>query len=109
MFTLVGELGSDHLVSVAYVLVLALVICLSLVLNGLAASDFVLPHRQAFASTLGRQFLSRKNLGMESCGTVSVLGCQQRLEGFCAQLILGSFVLLALGGYLLCQEFEEKG
>jgi hypothetical protein len=44
---------------------------------------------------------------MESCGTGSALGYKQRLESF-PQLILGSCFLMALGGYLLGQEFEEK-
>ena len=45
---------------------------------------------------------------MESCGTGSALGCRQKPEGSCPQLILGSCVLMALGGSLLGQEFEEK-
>ena len=45
---------------------------------------------------------------MESCGTGSALGCRQKPEGSCPQLILGSCVLMALGGSLLGQEFEQK-
>ena len=45
---------------------------------------------------------------MESCGTGSALGCRQKPEGSCPQLFLGSCVLMALGGSLLGQEFEQK-
>jgi hypothetical protein len=45
---------------------------------------------------------------MERCGTGSALGYRQRPERSCHQLILGSCVLMALGGSLLGQEFEEK-
>jgi hypothetical protein len=41
---------------------------------------------------------------MESCGT----GFRQKQEGSCSQLFLGSCVLMALGGSLLGQEFEQK-
>jgi hypothetical protein len=45
---------------------------------------------------------------MESCGKGSALGCRQKPEGSCPQLFLGSCVLMALGGSVLGQEFEEK-
>ena len=45
---------------------------------------------------------------MESCGTGSALGCRQKPEGSCPQLILDSCVLMVLGGSLFGQEFEEK-
>ena len=86
---------------------------LSLVLTGLALSDCgclsCKPVCQAWkTSTPGRPVLSGRNLGMESCGTGSALGCRQKPEGSCPQLILGSCVLMALGGSLLGQEFEQK-
>jgi hypothetical protein len=45
---------------------------------------------------------------MDSCGTGSAVGCRQKPEGSCPQLILGSCVLMTLGGSLLGLEFEEK-
>ena len=45
---------------------------------------------------------------MKSCGTGSALGRRQKPEGSCPQLFLASFVLMALGGSLLAQEFEQK-
>jgi hypothetical protein len=45
---------------------------------------------------------------MDSCGTGSALTCIQISEGSCPQLILGSCVLMAPGGFLLGQESEEK-
>ena len=41
-------------------------------------------------------------------GTGSALGYRQKPEESCPQLILGSCVLMALEGFLLGQEFEEK-
>ena len=45
---------------------------------------------------------------MESCGTGLALGCRQKPVESCAQLFLGSYVLMVLGGPLLGQEFEQK-
>ena len=45
---------------------------------------------------------------MESCGTGSAQRHRGKLEGSCPWLFLGSFVLMALGRFLLGQEFEEK-
>jgi hypothetical protein len=43
-------------------------------------------------STLGRPVLSRRNLGIDSCVTVSFLRCRQKPEGSCPQLFLGCYV-----------------
>ena len=84
-------------------------IWLSLLLAVLSVSDFGLSLQEAsVVSTSGRSVMSWGNLGMESCGTGSVLRYRQRPEISCPQLILGSRVLMALGGSLLGQEFEEK-
>ena len=81
---------------------------LSLVLAHLAISDCDFPILQVCVSVLlGDQF-SWRNLGMESYGTGSALWCRQKPEGSCPQPILGSCVLMAMGGSLLGQEFEEK-
>jgi hypothetical protein len=40
------------------------------------------------------------NLDTEICGTGSALRNKQKPKGFFPQLILGSFVLMALGGSL---------
>jgi hypothetical protein len=45
---------------------------------------------------------------MESCAKASTLRCRKKPEGSCPQMFLGSFVLMALVGSLLCQEIEEK-
>ena len=44
----------------------------------------------------------------ESYDTGPALGCRQKPEGSCPQLILGSCVPMALVVSLLGQEFEEK-
>jgi hypothetical protein len=45
----------------------------------------------------------------ERCyGTGSALGCRWKLEGSCSKLFLGSSFLMALGVFLLGQEFEQK-
>jgi hypothetical protein len=51
----------------------------------------------------------RGNLGMESCGTGSALGCRQRPEGSLPQLILCPCVLMSLWGSLLGQELNRSG
>jgi hypothetical protein len=45
---------------------------------------------------------------MASYGAGLALGCRQKPEEFCPQLVLGSCVLMVLGVSLLGQEFEEK-
>ncbi|EDL35653.1 mCG148215 [Mus musculus] len=45
---------------------------------------------------------------MESCDTVSAPGHRWKQEGSCPWSFLGSCVLMALGGSLLGQEFEQK-
>jgi hypothetical protein len=47
------------------------------------------------ASTPGRLVLSRRNLGMESCGTGSATWYRQKLEVFCSRLFLDSCGLMA--------------
>ena len=56
----------------------------------------------------GRPVLAGRKLSMESCDTGSALGCRQKPEGSWPLLILGSYVLMALGEPLLGQKFEEK-
>ena len=58
--------------------------------------------------TPGRPVLSEKNLYIERCGTASAPGCRWKPEGFCPMMFLGSCVLMALGKYLLGQDFEQK-
>jgi hypothetical protein len=88
---------------------LPLAIWLSVVLAGLCClSLWLVPPVSLCVSTPGRPFLSRRNLGMESCVTGSAPGGRQKLEGSCPQLFLGSCVLMALGRSLLSQEFEQK-
>ena len=105
-----GELGSDAvLVSVAYVLALAshnLVI--SLVSWSCCLYLWIVSLACLCVNTPGNLVLSRRNLDLESCGTGSALGCTQRPEGSCPQMIHGSCVLMVLWGSLLGQEFEEK-
>ena len=86
---------------------LPLAIWLSLVLAGLSVSDCVLSLLQACV-TPGRLVLSGKNLGNKGYGTGSALGNRYKPEGSCPWLVLGSCVLMALGGSLLVQEFEQK-
>ena len=62
-------------------------IWLSLVLARNAVSDFGLFLLQACVSVLLRPVLSERNLGMESFGTWSALGCRQRPEESCSQHI----------------------
>ena len=69
---------------------------------------WLVPPVSLCVSTTGWPVLSGQNLGMESCGTESALGCRWKPEGFCPWLFLGSCVLMALGGSLLGQEFEQK-
>jgi hypothetical protein len=76
------------------------------VLGCLAVSDCGLT-ASLRVSTPGRPVLSRRNLGMNICDRCSALGCRQKPEGSCPQLILVSCVLMALGGPLLGQKFEE--
>ena len=45
---------------------------------------------------------------MESYYTGSVLRCSLNPDESCPQVFLGSYLLMALGGYLLGQEFKEK-
>ena len=45
---------------------------------------------------------------MEGCGTGSIPGYRQKLEGSCPWMFLGSCVLMTLGWSLLGQEFEQK-
>jgi hypothetical protein len=45
---------------------------------------------------------------MESCGIESAPGYRSKPEGSCPWLFVGSHVLMALGGSLLGQEFEQK-
>jgi hypothetical protein len=47
-------------------------------------------------------------LGVESCGTGSSLGCRQKPEGSCPQLILGSCVLMALSGSLWARNLKRN-
>jgi hypothetical protein len=98
----------EALVSVAYVLALAF--C-HLVISGVNWSCclwlWLVPPGCLCVSTPGRPILSWKNLGIDSCDTGSALEYRQKSEGSCPQLILGSFVLMALGGPLLGQQFEE--
>lgn len=47
-------------------------------------------------------------LGMESWDIVSDLGLRQKLEGSCHHLFLGSCGMMALGGSLFAQKFEQK-
>jgi hypothetical protein len=70
---------------------------------------WLVPPVSLCVSTPWRPLLSGRNLGMESWGTRSTLGCRWRLEGSCPWLLLGSCVLIALGGSLLGQEFEQSG
>jgi hypothetical protein len=60
---------------------------------------------KAYKHSAMSSFLSRRNLGIERRGKGSALGCRQKPEGFCPQLILGSCVLMAVGESLLGQEF----
>jgi hypothetical protein len=69
---------------------------------------WLVPPASLYVSTPQRPVLSGRNLGMESCGTDSALGCRQRTEGSCPHMILGSGVLMALWVSLLGHEFEEK-
>ena len=75
---------------------------LSMVLAGLVVSDCGLSLQQACVSVL-----SRRNLGIECCGTESAPECRWKTEGSCPRLFLGSCVLMVLGGSLLGQEFEQ--
>ena len=85
-----------------------LTIWLSLMLAGLAVSDWLVPPASLYVSAPGRQVLSRRNLGMEGCGTGSIPGYRQKLDGSCPWMFLGSCVLMTLGWSLLGQEFEQK-
>ena len=97
------------LVTFAYVLALA---SCHLVIFGVSCSSClwlcVVPHASLCISTPGRLVLFISNLVMESCGTVSVLGCRWKLEGPCPWLFLGSSVLMALGRSFFIQEFEQR-
>jgi hypothetical protein len=68
-----------------------------LVLTGLAVSDCGFSLLQACVSVLMGDQFSQEKFGMESCDTMSALGCRQKLEGSCLQLVLGYCVLMALG------------
>ena len=97
------------MVSVAYVLALAFLHLVILVLTGLAVSDYGLSILQIYVSVLlGDQFSQGGIWVWRTVITGSALGCRQKPEGSCPQLILGSYVLMALGGSLLGQGFEEK-
>ena len=69
---------------------------------------WLVPPASLNVSTPQRPVLSRRNLGLESCGTGSAPGCRWKLEGSCPWLLFGSCVLMALGGSLLGQEFGQK-
>jgi hypothetical protein len=98
------------LVSVAYVL--------ALVSHYLVISDIiwscclglwlVLP-ASLCVSTPGKTVLSRRNLGMERCGTGSAPGCRQKPEGSCPQLFLGAYVLMTLVGPSWARNLNRSG
>jgi hypothetical protein len=96
------------LVSVGKVLVLAFHHLVIFVSRSCCLCLWLLPPVSLCVSTPGRPVFSGRNLGMEICGTGSASGCRWKPEGSCPQLFLGSHVLMALGGSLLCQEFEQK-
>jgi hypothetical protein len=89
------------LVSVAYVLALA---SCHLVISGVSLSCclwlWLVSPASLCVSTTGRPVLSRRNLGMERCGTGSALGCRWKPEGSCPRQLLGSCVLRVLGRFL---------
>ena len=95
------------MVSVVYILALA---SHHLVISGVSWSCSLLwlvhPASQC-VSIPGRPVLSKRNLVMENCGTGSGLGCRQTPEESCPLLFLASCVLMALGGSLLSQEFDQ--
>jgi hypothetical protein len=61
-----------------------------------------------WVNTPVRPVFSWRDLGMESYGTGSALECRWQWEWSYPWLFLGSCVLMALAGFLLGQEFEQK-
>ena len=107
--------GEHQVALVLFAYVLVLTFC-HLVISGVRSSCclclWCVRFASLCASTPGRLVLSGRNLGiernLESCGIGSAMGCRQKPEGSCSQLILCSCVLMALSGALLGHEFEEK-
>jgi hypothetical protein len=76
------------LFSVAYVLALSSHMVISGVSWSCCLWLWFFPCASLCVDTLGRPLLSRRNLGMESCGTVSALSCRWKPEGFIPRLFL---------------------
>jgi hypothetical protein len=97
------------LVSVSYVFALAFhCLVISDVSSSCCLWLWLVPPASLCVSTPGRPVFYGKNLGMKSYRTGSALGCRQKPEGSCPQMLLDSCVTMVLGRSLLGQEFEQK-